>query len=521
MANQKNNIDILEEIREFRNNQLKELGDNRVFYTTAISLEKGETGQQIYRIMEEYSIGENESLVRELFYKYEENPELIAVIDPEKFEDEQIHKPDGIEPTTEEEKANWKFLVKDIEEGRIKEQEKIREQALNLGISQKEIEGLAEIDIDKKVFSKINEINKQNEDNKDKRTGNNTENRDEEVPFNISKQNAQRLGIVGMNTMPLNQKVGIHGENLKEELGLADKEQYADVDTIEIIPTYKLAALGVKVPDTPFVAVARHKDGSIESFPKDVCEIYKGENNRITNIDGQKDEATTEKADTIMHFKGNKENKEKNVSIAINQKSPYGIVEASLAYNTRDNDGRVGITLQDKYDGTDQNDFDARKIVDPHKGTEHLREVAKEGKRHPEGEKNEREDADGNTNTAAHLHLESIVDYEGREANFKILAMTIGGCSNEEEVNDLLERTNSKLGEDNSDVEQAINQAIKERNNIIISQAQEPEKVKELMERASINNPNDAINILNANNGDAEKAVEQCEEQYRNENEKF
>ena len=90
MANQKNNIDILEEIREFRNNQLKELGDNRVFYTTAISLEKGETGQQIYRIMEEYSIGENESLVRELFYKYEENPELIAVIDPEKFEDEQI-----------------------------------------------------------------------------------------------------------------------------------------------------------------------------------------------------------------------------------------------------------------------------------------------------------------------------------------------------------------------------------------------------------------------------------------------
>ena len=41
------------------------------------------------------------------------------------------------------------------------------------------------------------------------------------------------------------------------------------------------------------------------------------------------------------------------------------------------------------------------------------------------------------------------------------------------------------------------------------------------MERASINNPNDAINILNANNGDVEKAVEQCEEQYRNENEEF
>ena len=515
MANQKNNIDILEEIREFRNNQLKELGDNRVFYTTAISLEKGETGQQIYRIMEEYSIGENESLVRELFYKYEENPELIAVIDPEKFEDEQIHKPDGIEPTTEEEKANWKFLVKDIEEGRIKEQEKIREQALNLGISEKEIEGLAEIDIDKKVFSKINEINNQNEADKEKRAGNNTENKDEEVPFNISKQDARRLGIVGMNTMLLNQPIGVHGKNLKDEIGLADKEQYVDVDSIEILPTYKLATLGVKVPDTPFIAVARHRDGSIEAFPESICEIYKGENNKITKIDGQKDEATTEKADTIMQFKG------KNTSIAINQKSPYGIVEASLAYNTRDNDGRVGITLQDKYDGIDQNDYEARSITDQKQGTEHNKEIVAEAKRHPEGEKNEREDADGNTNTATDLHLESIVYYEGREFNFSSLAMTFGGFENEEEVNKLLERANSKLGGENSNVEQAIKQAIQEKNNEIISQTQEPEKVTELMERAKITEPQKAIDILEANNWDVEEAVEKCEENYRNKNEEF
>ena len=237
MAKNKTIVDILNEIRDLRNQELINQKDNRVFYTTAVALEKGETGQQIYRIMEEYSIEENESMVRELFYKYEDKPELIALIDYEKFEDNQIHQPNGIEPTTEEEKNHWNLLVKDIEEGRINEQEKIRKQALNLGISEKEIEGLAEIDIDKKVFTKINEINKQNEDNKDKKTGNNTENRDEEVPFNISKQNAQRLGIVGMNTMLLNQPIGVHGENLKDELGLADKEQYADVDSIEIIPT--------------------------------------------------------------------------------------------------------------------------------------------------------------------------------------------------------------------------------------------------------------------------------------------
>lgn len=513
MSEKKTTLDILNEIRDLRNQELINQKDNRVFYTTAIALAKGKTEQQIYRIMEEYSIGESQSLVRELFYTYKEKPELIAVIDPEKFEDNQIHQPNGIEPATEEEKSNWNLLVKDIEEGRTKAEEKIREQALNLGISQKEIEGLAEIDIDKKVFAKINEINNQNEANKEKIAGNNAEDKDKEAPFNISKQNAQRLGIVGMNTMLLNQKVGVHGETLKDKIGLADKEQYADVDSIEIIPTYKLQALDVKVPDTSFVAVARHRNGSIEAFPKSVCEIYKGENDKITKIDGQKDEATTEKADTIMQFKG------KGTSIAINQKSR--IVEASLAYNTRDNDGRVGITLQDKYDGTDQNDFDARKIVDSHQGTEHFREVTKEGKRHPKGEKTEREDADGNTNTAAHLHLDSIVYYEGREANFVTLAMTIGGCANEEEVNKLLERTNLKLSDDNSNVEQAIKLAINERNNEITSQAKEPEKVQELMERAKITEPQKAIDILEANNWDVEEAVDKCEEQYRNKNEEF
>ena len=69
-----------------RNNQLKELGDNRVFYTRAMSLQKGEnTGKQIYRIIEEYAVGENQSKIRELFYEYDNNtPVLVAILDPEK-----------------------------------------------------------------------------------------------------------------------------------------------------------------------------------------------------------------------------------------------------------------------------------------------------------------------------------------------------------------------------------------------------------------------------------------------------
>lgn len=507
MAEKKTTIDILNEIRDLRNQELIKQKDNRVFYTTIMALEKGNTGKQIYRIMEEYSIGENESLVRELFYIYKDKPELIAVIDPEKYEG--IHDPEENEEKTEEEKAEWNLLVKDIEEGRAKAEEKIKETALNLGINQKEIEGLSEIDVEKRVYSKINEINKQN-DNKAKKIEENKEDKEDEVPFSISNQEAKKYGIIGMNTMLLNQKVGVHGETLKQELGLDGKEQYADVDSIEIIPAYKLSVLGCKVLDTPFVAVARHRDGNIEAFPESICKIYKGANNDITKIDGQKDEANTEKADTIMQFAG------KNASIAINQKSPYGIAEASLAYNTRDNNGRVALTLQDKYDGTDQNDYDARNIVNQRHGTEHNRKVVNEGKEHP-GEIAKREDADGNRNTADHIHENSIVNYEGREANFKVLARSIGGCSNEQEVNELLEKTNAKLSDDKElNVEQAIKQAINEKNNEVIEQAKEPENVRKLMESAKIPNPREAINILEANNWNIEEAQEQCEEQYRN-----
>lgn len=515
MAEKKTTLDILNEIRELRNQELINQKDNRVFYTTVMELEKGETKQQIYRIMEEYSVGENESLVRELFYIYKEEPELIAIIDPEIFEDDQIHQPDGVEAETDEEKENWNLLVKDINEGRTRAEEKIKETALKLGIDEKEIEGLSEIDIDKKVFLKINEINKQNNRKTKNKEEDKENNNEDEALFNISSQDAKRIGIIGMNTMPLNQKVGIHEETLKQELGLDGKEQYADVDSIEIIPAYKLKELGCKVPDTPFVVAARHRDGSLEAFPESICKIYKGENNKITNIDGQEDQAKTEKADTILQFAGT------NASIAINQKSPYGRAEASLAYNTRDNDGRVALSLQDKYDGTDQNDYAARSIIDQRNGTEHNREVVKEGKKHDEGEVTSREDADGDINSADHLHENSVVYYDGREANFKTLAITYGGCTKEEEVRELLEKTNAKLNSDKElNVENAIRKAIEEKNNEIIEQeAKEPEKVRELMENARISNPRKVISILETNNWKIEEAENQCVEDYRNKNE--
>ena len=507
--------DILNEIRDSRNQELVSKKDNRVFFTTVMKLEEGETKQQIYRIMEEYSVGENESLVRELFYIYKEKPELIAIIDPEIFEDDQIHQPRGVEAETNEEKEKWNLLVKDINEGRTRAKEKIKETALELGIDKKEIEGLSEIDIDKKVFLKIDEINKQNNRKTENKEEDKEGNKEDEALFNISSQDAKRIGIIGMNTMPLNQKVGIY-DTLKQELGLDKQEQYADVDSIEIIPAYKLKELGCKVPDTPFVVAARHRDGSLEAFPESICKIYKGENDKITNIDGQKDQAKTEKANTIIKFEG-----KEDVSIAINQKSQYGIVEASLAYNTRDNDGRVALSLQDKYDGTDQNDYAARSIIDQRNGTEHKREVVKEGKKHAEGEVTSREDADGDINSADHLHENSVVYYDGREFNFNTLAITYGGCKTKEEVNKLLNKTNAELKADKTlNVENAIRKAIEEKNNEIIEQkAKEPEKVIKLMDDARIFDPLIAIRILETNNWNLQEAKDQCVEDYRNKKE--
>ena len=126
MANQKTNIEILEEIREYRNNQLKELGDNRVFYTRVMSLQKGEnTGKKFYRIIEEYAVGENQSKVRELFYEYDNNtPVLVAILDPEKA---SIIIPSEISSEEEyqvwlneidkEERENWLNELEDIENG--------------------------------------------------------------------------------------------------------------------------------------------------------------------------------------------------------------------------------------------------------------------------------------------------------------------------------------------------------------------------------------------------------------------
>lgn len=192
--------DILQEIKERRNQELVDKKDNRVFFTVVEPLAKKDNNdKQIYRIMEEYSIGENQSQVRELFYEYKENPELIAMIDPEvndklnKIDPEAISKlnsglsdeivPVGDPNESKEKQETWMKTLENINYGREKNKEKLIEQAKKLGIDEKEIKGIAEIDLKKKVFEKIDELNENEKSEEEEK-----EEKNQNEPIEISKE---------------------------------------------------------------------------------------------------------------------------------------------------------------------------------------------------------------------------------------------------------------------------------------------------------------------------------------------
>ena len=430
--------EILNEIREFRNRELSQKKDNRVFYTIIMKLEKGEnTKKDIYRIVEEYSVGENKSQIRELFYEMNENgPELIAKLEPELYE--------KILQVGEKNEQDWNLILEDIESGINKNREKIQEQASKLGID----EGLTEIENYKEIDKKIKEFNKDNKEN-------DTE-KQEDKPIEISVEDTKKMGIIGMNTISLNQKVGVHGQTLKSELDLHNKPEYKDVDEIEIIPAYKLANYGEKVPDVPFVPVGKNKNtGEAIIFAKKDLEIYKGENNEIDKIDGKDDSIKRQKSDCIFNVPG------KSTSIAIEQKSPYGIVDASLVYNSRDNNGRFALDLQTKLeDGIYQQDIETREIMDPYQGINHIDEKIDEVNSHPKEELQngelKKEDGDGNEQTKSHIHTDS---QEFKEAVEKI--MKEAKLSRENEV---IESLLKRLEEDNKTLEEVVEEELEEQN---------------------------------------------------------
>lgn len=423
MANQKTDIEILEEIREYRNNQLKELGDNRVFYTRVMSLQKGEnTGKKFYRIIEEYAVGENQSKVRELFYEYDNNtPVLVAILDPEKA---SIIIPSEISSEEEyqvwlneidkEECENWLNELEDIENGIEINITNIKEAAERLRIPQ--IDGLTEIEIYKKLDEK-------NRNNKEKERAIDEEKKNE--PTIISNEDAKRCGMIGMNAISLEQKVGINGETLRSEIGFSD-EQYADIVDIELVPAYKMTQYNGKVYDTPFVPIGIRKDGVRVAFPENVCSPDKSVNNEVTTIDGKDKSVRRERETCIFRFG------KKGTSLVINQKQ-YGMMDASLAYTAKNNDGRVAYDLLTKNeDGKRMTDTESLEAMNQRGGGEyHVKNMLDEVNSHPEGEiKGEKlgpKDANGNPNDFTHQHHltpDTELDYKGEKKTIAEIAKT-------------------------------------------------------------------------------------------------
>ena len=358
----KSTSEILNEIRALRGQQLVEDKDNRVFYTIAMKLEKGEnTGKDIYRIIEEYTVGENESIVKEFFYEYKDKPELIAKLDPEVADFILVEDDFSVDEA--------KDLLKDINEARTISEEKVKKQAEKIGIDEIEVEGLAELDVYKKIDEKISEKNETNFKEKDE-------------SVTISEEKAQKSGIVGMNSISLDQRVGIHGETLKDELGL-DTEEYLNIDYIEILPAYKLTQLnGIVYRDVPFIPVGRNSStGELVVFPEKQCSPYRGANNEDITIDGKDDAVTKKRSDCRFNFG------DKDASLVIDQESPYGIVDAKLSYPTRDNDDRLALDLQNRNeDGTHRQDTESLEVINRYQGRYHYDEMAKEAHKHPDNE---------------------------------------------------------------------------------------------------------------------------------------
>lgn len=472
--------DILQEIKERRNQELVDKKDNRVFFTVVEPLAKKDNNdKQIYRIMEEYSIGENQSQVRELFYEYKEKPELIAMIDPEvndklnKIDPDAISKlnsglsdeivPVGDPNESKEKQETWMKTLENIKYGRKKNKEKLIEQAKKLGIDEKEIEGIAEIDLKKKVFEKINELNENEKSEEEEK-----EEKNQNEPTEISKEEGERYGIIGMNSIPLNQRVGVHGETLKSELGLNSKE-YSDVVELELIPSYKMSQIDGKVYDVPFMPVGKKSNGDIIKFPESVASPYKGSNNEVTTLDGKEDSVRQENSNCIINFNNG------STSLVVDQKSPYGIVDASIAYNTRDNDGRVALDLQNKYDGTSLQDTETQEILDSHNGTYNAEKIINEVREHPSEEIKNGEltidEADGNEETG-HVHPsketemtpDTILKYDGKEMTVEeIASLPRFRLSSEEFIEKYKENISSEK-EQNYDEEQVYDEIEEEVN---------------------------------------------------------
>ena len=446
---QKTTMEILQEIRELRNDYWKSKNDNSVSVVKVEVLGVGkQTQKPIYRLVEEKNVenhetGEFETEISELFYEYDNEPKLIAVRNP-KTNGEIV--PKGIDG---DENKDWDILKEEIEQCLEEREKQLKALAKELGISEEEIESLSEIDLEQKVEEKSQEQD---------------EGRDEDEPQEISEEEMKQSGMVGMNEVKLNTQVDAKGTTLAKELGL---EGYSK---IIVVHSYKLAELtgtdGEK--EKPYSAslgiIAQKTDGTFEKIPKEKLSRYTGANNQFTEINNKENvEVKTEDCVYVSPKTGKK--------IVINQKDPYGIPEVYLGQSTHKNDRNVAQRLQDRYDGTERQDVEVRALFNQNKGEYQIDKMQDEVEGHIKaGCKDlDKDEVDGDPNTG-HQHdtedrvitPDTVLIYEGRE--MKVAEIAASPRFKMNRVDEFIEQLNKSLSEGNDlktayeDVEKYVNE---------------------------------------------------------------
>lgn len=434
MAKQKNNMEILKEIREKRNNDLEMAGRNDISVTKVEVLGKGEKSKKmLYRLIEERNIensetGEIDTEITEMFYEYKNAPKLIGVrnsntqgeIIPVGFDGDE-------QELWEEERED---LVKCIEE-REMELETI---AKELGINPEDIDNLSEVELSQKV----NEIENEKKDEEEQQ---------------LSEQQVKKVKQTGMNEINTNISIDSKGTTLAQSLKL---DEYTK---IMVVHSYKLAEItnaqgeNGRINNMSFGLIAQKADGTYETIPKTKLEQDRGSNNRIIEAN-DKDNVEVNKEDCRYKVPGT------NYSLIINQKDPYGIPEVYLAQNTRDNDGQIAQKLQDRYDGTEKQDIEVRALFNKNKGINQPDKSVNEVKQHKKAECEELDidEADGRKDTG-HIHFNS----DSQEQQNAIEEIMERGKVSRGEAEAKLEKELETTNEDIS-IEEAIENALDEIN---------------------------------------------------------
>lgn len=478
------------DIIEDRLNKIRDAG-----YTGEINLwikylGKGkDTKKDFFSIEENYS-----DISKEVFYEYVDEMKELPLIKNE-FTDGKVIRLNNMQEKPEETKEIEDAIL-DIEKCiRDRHEEKIKI-AKMLGIDEKEINSISEIELKQKIKDK--ELKNQEE-----------KEQDENETKQISKEEADKIGIKenGLNSVKTNVAIDTKGNTLGKELNL---EEY---ESLMVVHSYKLSKLNDsegnsgKVNNINFAFVGKKKDGTLEVIPRTKLKPYQGANNEITK-ENNKNEIETKKEECIYEVPNT------NKRISIELKDPFGITEIYYGNTDIKNERNIMERVQNERDGTQKTDVEVREKYNPNYGKFHFDRVKEEINDIEKGNENDCDksnykNTDGDKKTANHLHEDSIIDFEGiPDAKFEMIAKIEGGCENDKQIKELLERTNYILENENDDPEKAIKLAIEERNTELIQNSKEPEKVEELMRTTSIKNPNKAIEALELTEWNIEEAKE-------------